>query len=364
MTEQYRAAIAKVWKEALSTEEKLRLLENLTRDEAGWKAALQQQFEQDVQTGAAYLTPERSAQLLQQMHQRIYLLDEAATGMEPEMKVAGLRSRLMRRTMAAAAAILIIAGFWWYPSKRTSTVNNSLVLYKPAQEYERHSNQTKRVQRFMLGDGTEVRLSPGASIVHVNGFTASARDIRLSGEAWFNVAKDSRRPFSVTAGGFTTTALGTTFSMNSIKNSRVKVQLFEGKVKIESVPGTKRIETIFLEPGQQCIIDEQLYAAISNMIPGKPAAELAEQPSPERSNSIKRTKPLEFVQTPLVEVLTQLGNRYHVHFKYDATELSNDQVTGTFLPSDELNVALKLLRSINNLSFSQYQDTIQVSKLK
>ncbi|MBO9636175.1 MAG: DUF4974 domain-containing protein, partial [Chitinophagaceae bacterium] len=102
---------------------------------------------------------------------------------------------------------------------------------------------------------------------------------------------------------------------------------------------------------------------VSSMATTEPAAKSAQSQS-AISNSIKRIRSLEFVQTPLVEVLNQLGNRYHVHFKYDAIELSNDQVTGTFPSSDELSVALKLLRTINNLSFSQYQDTILVSKLK
>ncbi len=79
MTEQYQAAIRKVWKEALSTEEKLLLLEELSKDEAGWKASLQQQYEQDLHNGYQYLPMQRSEQLLQQLHERIRLMDEAAT---------------------------------------------------------------------------------------------------------------------------------------------------------------------------------------------------------------------------------------------------------------------------------------------
>lgn len=364
MTEQYQAAIGKVWKEALSTEEKLRLLEALTRDEAGWKTALQQQFQQDAQSGAQYLSAARSVQLLQLLHERIRLMDESATGMAPETKLVNMRTRIIRWATGAAAAILIIAGFFWYPSKKTNATFPSLALYKPVKEYQRCSNQTQQTQQFRLQDGSEVRLAPGSSIVHAYGFTNSGRTIQLAGEAWFDVAKDSPRPFSVTAGGVTTTALGTKFSMSSQRNRGVAVQLFEGKVKIEAVPGAKEIGTIILEPGQQCVIDEQLHAAVSKMWTDKAIAATTVPVTTEKSNTIKRMKPIEFVQTPLVDVLDQLGNRYHVHFRYDATELNNDQVTGTFLPSDELSVALKLLRSINNLSFSQYQDTIQVSKLK
>jgi transmembrane sensor len=365
MTEQYQAAIQKVWKEALSTEEKLLLLEELSKDEAGWKASLQQLYEQDIHNGHQYLPVQRSEQVLQQLHERIRLMDEAATGLEPASKLAQLRPRILRRVAGIAAAILLIAGFFWYPSKKTTTENDTLALHKPVREYKRLVNQTDKQQIFRLDDGSEVKLAPGSAIVWLKDFSRSERKIQLAGQAWFDVAKDNRRPFSVHVAGITTTALGTKFMVNAIHHSKVAVQLFEGKVKIESATGKQAMEIVFLEPGQQCLIDAQLQAVVSSLATstpstGKPAPVL----TAKNQLPVQRIKSLEFVQTPLVDVLTQLGNRYHVHFTYEAAALSKDQVTGTFLASDSLSVALKLLRSINNLSFSQYQDTILVSKLK
>lgn len=363
MTEQYQAAIRKVWKEVLSTEEKLHLLEQLTRDEENWKIVLQQQYEQDVHNGAAYLPETKSVQILKQLHERIRLMDEAANGLEADTKVISLRPRILRWAAGIAAAVLIVAGFFWYPDNKTQIENGTLALYKPVREYQRFINTTDQQQQFRLSDGSEVKLAPGSGIVWVNGFTNEERKINLSGQAWFDVAKDSKRPFSVAAGNITTTALGTRFMVNPLRNSKIAVHLFEGSVKIES--GDHTMKTVFLKPGQQCIIDAQLHAAISTMIADAAPEEINKNQLPaEKAAKLSRIKPLEFVQTPLVDVLTQLGNRYHVHFKYEVSEISNDQVTGTFLCTDSLNVALKLLRTINNLSFSQYQDTIHVSKLK
>lgn len=363
MTEQYQAAIRKVWKEALSTEEKLSLLEQLNNDEAGWKASLQQQFEQPVQTDQ-YLPMERAELILKQLHERIRLMDEASAIPEPSSKLVQLRPRILR-IAGIAAAILVIVGFFWYPSKKTITENNTLALYKPVREYKRFVNGTGEQQKFKLDDGSEVKLAPGSGIVWLNNFGPAERKIQLAGQAWFDVAKDSRRPFSVYAAGITTTALGTKFMVNAARKSKVAVQLFEGKVKIESNPGEAAMAAIFLEPGQQCLIDAQWQAVVSSLAKGQPSTGKQEQIlAATNRNPVQRIKPLEFVQAPLVDVLEQLGNRYHVHFTYEAAAISNDQVTGTFLASDSLNVALKLLRSINNLSFSQYQDTILVSKLK
>ena len=364
MTEQYQSAIQKVWKEALSTEEKLILLEQLIRDEAGWKASLQQQFEQDVHNGVQYLPLKNSEQILQQLHERIRLMDEAATGIGSGSKVVRMQPRILRWAIGTAAALLILAGFIWYPSNKSiGDKNITLALYKPEREYKKHVNETGKEERLTLTDGSELRLAPGSGVVWIDGFTASARKIQLAGQAWFDVAKDSRRPFSVDAGSVTTTALGTRFMVNTLRSSKVAVQLFEGKVKIESAsPGLK---TVFLEPGQQCIIDVHMHAMVSKLPGTAPADDKIESAEPEKNSPVlRRIKPLEFVQTPLVDVLSQLGHRYKVQFKYDLAELSNDQVTGTFLVSDSLKVTLKLLQSINNLSFTQYQDTILVSKLK
>ncbi|QEC42438.1 FecR family protein [Pseudobacter ginsenosidimutans] len=364
MTEQYQSAISKVWKEALSPEEKLILLERLTRDETKWKASLQQQFEQSVHNGTQYLPLQRSELILQQLHERIRLMDEAATGIESASKVVRLQPGLIRRAMGIAAALLIIAGFFWYPSNNKKSIgNNALALYKPVREYMRHINETVKAERFRLSDGSEIRLAPGSEIVWVDGFTDAERKVQLAGKAWFDVAKDNRRPFSVDAGNITTTALGTKFLVNTLRNSKVAVQLFEGKVKIESP--SSGLKPVFLEPGEQCIIDARLQAVVSKLPVDINAMRNTEIEQPEKSGpAIRRIKPLEFVQTPLVDVLSQLGHRYKVQFKYDLAEISKDQVTGTFLASDSLKVTLKLLQSINNLSFSQYQDTILVSKLK
>ncbi|WP_127130636.1 FecR family protein [Pseudoflavitalea rhizosphaerae] len=364
MTERYQSAISKVWKEALSTEEKLILLEQITRDETSWKASLQHQFQQDVHNGTQYLPLQRSELILHQLHERIRLMDETATGIESGTKVIQMQPRIIRWAMGMAAAILIIAVFLWYPFDKSNGINKqTLALYKPQREYMRHINRTGKEEFFSLSDGSKVRLGAGSEIVWIEGFTGSERKIQMGGKAWFDVAKDSRRPFSVDAGNITTTALGTKFMVNTLRNSKVAVQLFEGKVKIESE--SQGLKTVYLEPGQQCIIDAHLQAVVSKLTAVTNSIVDTESEQQEKSRpALRRIRPLEFVQTPLVEVLSQLGHRYKVQFKYDLSEISNDQVTGTFLASDSLKVTLKLLQSINNLSFSQYQDTILVSKLK
>jgi transmembrane sensor len=86
-----------------------------------------------------------------------------------------------------------------------------------------------------LADGSQIELAP-ASAIDVD-LTGSRRMIRLvSGQAFFTVAKDPARPFSVAARGGTVTALGTAFDVKLGLGSAVAVAVDESRVKVE-VPG-------------------------------------------------------------------------------------------------------------------------------
>lgn len=86
-----------------------------------------------------------------------------------------------------------------------------------------------------LADGSQVELAP-ASAIDVD-LTGSRRMIRLvSGQAFFTVAKNSARPFSVAARGGTVTALGTAFDVKLGLGSAVAVAVDESRVKVE-LPG-------------------------------------------------------------------------------------------------------------------------------
>ena len=361
MTEQYISYIQKVWKEALSTEEKQWLLRQLTTDAASWKAKLLREYEQNLYNNTEVIPAERSAAILRKLHERIHLMDEAATFTVPEVMPKVLSMHRWKWAAGIAAAVLGLSWLLWQPSRReTVRVAGDLLPVYVSADLKKIENKGSVVQTLTLEDGSVVKLSPASSIVWNHHFAGNKRNIRLSGKAWFDVAKNSRKPFSVTTGDITTTALGTKFIVNTLKNGKLAVHLLEGKVVLQSA-GLHPMKDVYLKPGQQCVIDQQLMQPQVSDISAP--TDVSDSPVAEK-NILKRITPLEFVQTPLEEVFNQLGQRYKIHFRYNRKEIGNDQVTGTFLASDPLEVTLKLLTNIHNLSFSQYQDTILVSKLK
>ncbi len=162
----------------------------------------------------------------------------------------GIHTRLIIR-YAAAAVILIATGlFYFYP-----TTNQTMVVVDNNQVIKENPRGVK--SQIQLPDGTHVWLNSASSISYQNDFSDSVRLITLKGEAYFEVVKDSIRPFIVKSGNITTTALGTAFNVNAFNEDNIQVSLHEGKV---SLAKENELETTILLPGQQANVNRSGFS--------------------------------------------------------------------------------------------------------
>ena len=99
-----------------------------------------------------------------------------------------------------------------------------------------------------LSDGTRVWLNADSKLEFPEQFRGARRTVRLSGEAYFAVAKDSRHPFVVETEYLTTTVLGTSFNVRAYTVSDASVTLVEGRVQVAS-PSVRK--PVVLKPGQR-----------------------------------------------------------------------------------------------------------------
>lgn len=101
--------------------------------------------------------------------------------------------------------------------------------------------------RLTLPDGSRVWLNAASSITYPTAFTGESREVSITGEAYFEVAKQAGKPFRVKAGAMNVEVLGTHFNINAYTEEKtVKTTLLEGAVKIAAAGK----ETL-LKPGQQ-----------------------------------------------------------------------------------------------------------------
>ena len=101
--------------------------------------------------------------------------------------------------------------------------------------------------QFVLADGTKVWLNSASSIKYPVQFIGNERKVELTGEAYFEVAHNARKPFRVVSNGQTVEVLGTHFNVNAYSDEgEVKTTLLEGSVKVSS----QNVNSI-IKPGEQ-----------------------------------------------------------------------------------------------------------------
>lgn len=129
------------------------------------------------------------------------------------------------------------SGTLHYSSKATKPVYHTLYTPNGAQ-YE-----------LQLPDGTRVWLNAASSITYPTIFAGNNRDVTITGEAYFEVARNRSMPFRVKANDMQIEVTGTHFNVNTYTNEPfLTTTLLEGGVKV-----TRNNSTVQLTPGQQSL---------------------------------------------------------------------------------------------------------------
>ena len=101
-----------------------------------------------------------------------------------------------------------------------------------------------------LSDGTRVMLNANSTLEYPVSFSdTEVREVRLKGEAHFEVTKNPHRPFVVKAGEMQTQVLGTIFDVKAYRKDAPKVTLMQGKVKVSNAD-----TEVEMRPGQTAML--------------------------------------------------------------------------------------------------------------
>lgn len=154
--------------------------------------------------------------------------------------LVGIESLRIRRRWAmgvsCAAATLALAIALTFPSLNRKDVRENDVLLS---SYEKN---------ILLPDGTQVCLSPGSRLFYPEAFIGDTREVKLDGEAYFEVKSSPEHPFLVHLEGGVVKVTGTKFTATSYPgDNELKVSLDEGKVEL-SIDGQEPIE---MRPSQE-----------------------------------------------------------------------------------------------------------------
>jgi ferric-dicitrate binding protein FerR (iron transport regulator) len=114
--------------------------------------------------------------------------------------------------------------------------------------------------QLVLADGTKVWLNAASSLKFPTAFPGKQRNVELTGEAYFEVAKNKNQPFIVKTPTQTVQVLGTHFNINAYSNeSSVNTTLLEGSVRVSSAR-----TSLLIKPGQESMMDNSGLVTIKD----------------------------------------------------------------------------------------------------
>ncbi len=247
----------------------------------------------------------------------------------PATAVIPVRSSSWAWPLAASIAIVITVGIGWLIQSNRRVLTGS----KNAEVSTRYDviQESQSNRLIKLPDGSTVQLGPASKIRYPPEFSADRREVFLTGEATFDIKRQTEQPFLVYANGTVTRVLGTRFIVQALsQSSRVFVKVLSGKVSVLSQKEWQRAQqqtgyqpsTIIVTPNQQVVYER------ANELMHK---SLVDQPRPV----ISRSEPVNFnfIKTPVARVLTTLEKAYGIPINFDEATFRNCQITAPL--SDE-----------------------------
>lgn len=220
------------------------------------------------------------------------------------------------------------------------TKQGSMLIYKAAVlndnssvVYSLLSTPAGMEYQVVLPDGSKVWLNAKSSISFPSKFSSVSREVKITGEAYFEVAKNKEKPFFVKVGQVTVRVLGTHFDIKAYEDEDViKTSLLEGSVKILEGDNTD-----LLHPGQQAVWNkEKKTVKISTADMNEVVA---------WKNGL-----FQFQDENVAAIMAEIGRWYNVQIEYQDT-IPKRKFEGKISRSAKLSEVLKILE-LTNIKFS------------
>jgi transmembrane sensor len=149
------------------------------------------------------------------------------------------------RYAAVWLTLLLSFGTWYGITSLKRQENKTAAVTM----FERVNSNGQRVQ-VRLSDSSIVYLSGGSKLIYPSHFVGNKREISLQGEAFFEVAKNPKKPFIIHTGEIRTIVVGTSFRISAFKSNPFLIEVATGKVRINRQQGNSQTPLAVLTPGQ------------------------------------------------------------------------------------------------------------------
>jgi ferric-dicitrate binding protein FerR (iron transport regulator) len=253
---------------------------------------------------------------------------------------------VLQRIAAVAAVLLIIIG-GYVSLQKTGIFSKQKNLITVWNERKTLAGE-KSVINF--SDGTKITLNGNSKLRYSNNASYKNREVYLEGEAFFEVARDTSKPFIVHCKNISTTVLGTKFNISAYSTEKeIAISLVEGKVNVSENKMNYDNKLATLQPNQQFLYStsKETYNIkefdIDKIIGWK-------------DNLLK------FKDETLENVFIHLERAYGVKFELEPKHFKNYLITASFQNASLLTI-LEVIKKLTGLDYNALKENDQVEKI-
>lgn len=275
----------------------------------------------------------------------------------PEVKVQWYNRRFL--SIAASIFILLLCGLLFYYAS---------IPDRSSQFVGKYAAQKGEKKKIILPDGTLVFLNSDSKIEIGNKFNIQDRNIKLTGEAFFDVKHNSNKPFYVHTKDFKITVLGTAFNVKSYNGENESAAaLIRGTIKLEDNTRLNQ-NTIIIKAGQKITY----HLAKDRLTPSPIPTVLVDQTPTIEVNSLTSIDNqivesawtddnLIFINDNFEDIKSRLERWFDITIEFKDKEIARYVYTAKFKNEDLLTV-LHNLQQVKHFSYKKKGDLIIITK--
>lgn len=234
-----------------------------------------------------------------------------------------------------------------------STVNSQLI----ARRQSSSQNEAKKINNLttprgsefmvMLEDSTKVWLNAESQLIYPESFDEKERRVKIKGEAYFQVAKDSTRPFYVESSGITIRVYGTEFNINAYAEEKeVYTTLVSGSISLQQA--NENHSELILTPGHQAIYNKD------NKITSVKSVNTEAITSWHNGRFV-------FEEQTLEQIMKTLARWYNFEYEFDNENIRSTIFKGSAPRYANLSEVLSILEKSGGLKFRAKNDKIIIT---
>ncbi len=227
----------------------------------------------------------------------------------------------------AASVCVLLGGLYFYKHIENKSLSN-----QPTHEIvTRKGNKTK----LKLTDGTQVWLNADSKLICSDNFSGSVREVWLTGEAYFDVVKDSLHPFIIHAEKINIRVLGTAFNVKSYPQDKtIETSLIRGKIEVTFTE--RPMETVILNPNEKLLVwkdqsqKKDLHNDVAVNVPKVQIDNINTRKDSAVIETLWMQDKLSFVNESLETISQTLERRFDVEFEFRDPAVKEYSYTGPF----------------------------------